>query len=135
MLSITIERAKGSPIKFNWRATAEEAERLWNEMEKMAETKGHDPGDLANQVIYITATKGVAKDKVQQRGQMNWIVYAVLRHASERIDMSKMIDQAGVIKGTPTVFDLAEHQHIKAAMRLDDKGIVMSITGASLLDS
>ena len=135
MLSITIERAKGSPIKFNWRATAEEVERLWNEMEKMAETKGHDPGDLANQVIYITATKGVAKDKVQQRGQMNWIVYAVLRYVADNVDLSEMVDHAGVITGPLTVFDLAEHQHIKATMRVGGERIEMAVTGAPLLDS
>jgi hypothetical protein len=46
-----------------------------------------------------------------------------------------MVDHAGVITGPLTVFDLAEHQHIKATMRVGDERIEMGVTGASLLDS
>lgn len=128
MLTITIESAKGVLVKFDWEATSEEFERLYNAMEQMAESQGHNPSDVANQVIRMVATKGeLIDDEVQRRGQGTWIVYAVLRYASEKIDQPQIIDQAGVIKGTPTIFDLAEHQHIKATMRLGDKRIEMNV--------
>jgi hypothetical protein len=60
----------------------------------------------------------------------------VLRYAADNIDLAKMVDLAGVIMGPPTVFDLAERQHIKATMRLRGKdAIEMAVTGASPLDS
>jgi hypothetical protein len=135
MLSITIDSAKGVPIKFDWEATAEEFEDLWNAMEEGAESQGHDARNIALAAIHMTATKGEVKDKVQRRGQRVWIVYAVLRYLADNIDLSKMVDHAGVITEPLTVFDLAEHQHIKATMRVGDNRIDMDVTGDSQLDS
>ena len=135
MLSITIDSAKGVPIKFDWEATAEEFEDLWNAMEGMAESQGHDARNIALAAIHMAATKGEVKDKVQRRVQRVWIVYAVLRYLADNIDLSKMVDHAGVITEPLTVFDLAEHQHIKATMRVGDNRIDMDVTGGSQLDS
>lgn len=62
-------------------------------------------------------------------------MYAVLRYAADNIDLANMVEQFGVITGAPTIFDLAEHQHIKATMRLRGNSIEMSVTGISSLDS
>ena len=62
-------------------------------------------------------------------------MYAVLRYVADNVDLSEMVDHAGVITGPLTVFDLAEHQHIKATMRVGDERIEMAVTGAPLLDS
>jgi hypothetical protein len=135
MLTITIDSTKGVPIKFDWEATAEEFEDLWNDMEGAAESQGCDARNIGLAAIHMTATKGEVKDKVQRRGQRGWIVYAVLRYVADKIDLSKMVDHAGVITEPLTVFNLAEHQHIKATMRVGDNRIDMDVTGGSPLDS
>jgi len=135
MLSITIDSANGVPIKFDWEATSEEFQRLCNRLEEMAADEGLDPTDFAHTAIHMTATRGELNDEAQRRGQRVWIVYAVLRYVADNVDLSEMVDHAGVITGPLTVFDLAEHQHIKATMRVGDKRIEMAVTGASLLDS
>jgi hypothetical protein len=96
--------------------------------------EGLDPTDFAHSAIHMTATRGELNDEAQRRGQLVWIVYAVLRYVDDNVDLSEMVDHAGVITGPLTVFDLAERQHIKATMR-GDKRIEMAVTGASLLDS
>ena len=137
MLSITIDNAKGAvPIQFEWEATSEEFQLLYDHLEEMAADKGHSPADFAGKAIYMMATDGEPNNHLERRGQRMWIVYAVLRYAADNIDLAKMVDLAGVIMGPPTVFDLAEHQHIKATMRLRCKdAIEMAVTGASPLDS
>ena len=135
MLSITIDSANGVPIKFDWEATSEEFQRLCNRLEEMAADEGLDPTDFAHTAIHMTATRGELNDEAQRRGQRVWIVYAVLRYVADNVDLSEMVDHAGVITGPLTVFDLAEHQHIKATMRVGDERIEMGVTGASLLDS
>ena len=135
MLSITIDSANGVPIKFDWEATSEEFQRLCNRLEEMAADEGLDPTDFAHTAIHMTATRGELNDEAQRRGQRVWIVYAVLRYVADNVDLSEMVDHAGVITGPLTVFDLAEHQHIKATMRVGDNRIEMAVTGAPLLDS
>jgi hypothetical protein len=135
MLSIAIDSAKGVPIKFDWEATSEEFQCLCNRLEEMAADEGLDPTDFAHTAIHMTATRGELNDEAQRRGQRVWIVYAVLRYVADNVDLSEMVDHAGVITGPLTVFDLAEHQHIKATMRVGDKRIEMAVTGAPLLDS
>jgi len=137
MLSITVDSTKGAvPIQFEWKATSEEFQLLYDHLEEMAADKGHSPADFAGKAIYMMATDGEPYNHLERRGQRMWIVYAVLRYAADNIDLGKMVDLAGVITGTPTVFDLAEHQHIKATMRLRGKdAIEMAVTGASALDS
>jgi hypothetical protein len=46
-----------------------------------------------------------------------------------------MVDQAGVLTGAPTIFDLAEHQHITANIVVDESGCTMKLTGRPQLDS
>jgi hypothetical protein len=58
-----------------------------------------------------------------------WMVYAVLRHTAENVDVARMVDVAGVMAGPPTMFDLAAHQHIKAKIRVRDKTITMELAG------
>ena len=135
MLSITIDSANGVPIKFDWEATSEEFQRLCNRLEEMAADEGLDPTDFAHTAIHMTATRGELNDEAQCRGQRVWIVYAVLRYVADNVDLSEMVDHAGVITGPLTVFDLAEHQHIKATMRVGDNRIDMDVTGGSPLDS
>ena len=135
MLSITIDSAKGVPIKFDWEATSEKFQRLCNRLEEMAADEGLDPTDFAHTAIHMTATRGELNDEAQRRGQRVWIVYAVLRYVADNVDLSEMVDHAGVITGPLTVFDLAEHQHIKATMRVGGERIEMAVTGAPLLDS
>jgi hypothetical protein len=69
------------------------------------------------------------------RGHAIWIVYAVLRHAVDNIDLTDLIDHAGVLAGPPTIFDLAEHQHIKAEISVDNNRATIKLTGSSPLDS
>src|SRR5262245_39821538 len=114
MLSITIDRTTGDPIQFDWEATAEEAQHLYSHLEEVATSEGREPRDVANAAIQLLATKGELKSEVQRRGQRVWVVYAVLRFAKDNVDLSNMIDQAGDMSGPPTIFDLAEHQRIKA---------------------
>jgi hypothetical protein len=64
-----------------------------------------------------------------------WMVYAVLRHTAENVDVARKVDVAGVMAGPPTMFDLAAHQHIKAKIRVRDKTITMEPAGHSPLDS
>jgi hypothetical protein len=135
MITITIDRAKGKPIQFSWDATAEEFRHLYNHFEELTANEGRDPQEIANAVIHMLATKGELKDPVQRRGQRTWTVYAVLRYAQDNIDLSNMVDQAGVLTGPPTIFDLAEHQHIKTKMRVGDGTIQMELSGSSPLDS
>jgi hypothetical protein len=134
MLTIAIDTAKGSH-EFNWDATAEEFQRLCDWMEELAAEEGHDPRDIAAAAIHATAAKGADDDPVRQRGEAMWMVYAVLRHTAANVDVAKMVDQAGVIAGPPTMFDLAAHQHIKAKIQVRDNTITMELAGHSPLDS
>jgi len=136
MLSITIDRTKGNkPIKFDWEATPEEFERLFNHVEKLAESAGHEPRDAAAQAIGMAARRGERSKEAERRGQRIWIVYAVLRYAQENIVLDSMVDMAGVITGPATIFDLAAHQHVKAEMRIRNNKIEMNVSGRSPLDS
>jgi hypothetical protein len=63
------------------------------------------------------------------------MVYAVLRHTAENVDVARMVDHAGVIAGPPTMFDLAAHQHIKAKIQMRGKKIAIEVAGHSPLDS
>jgi hypothetical protein len=121
--------------QFDWDATAEEFHDLCDRMEELAAEEGHDPRDIAAVAIHTTAVNGADNDPVKQRGQAMWIVYAVLHHTAENIDVAKMVDHAGVIAGPPTMFDLAAHQHIKATIRVRDNMITMELAGRSPLDS
>jgi hypothetical protein len=89
----------------------------------MAADERLDPTDFAHSAIHMTATRGELNDEAQRRGQRVWIVYSVLRYVADNVDPSNMVDHAGVITGPLTVFDLAEHQHIKATMWVGDKRI------------
>jgi hypothetical protein len=65
-----------------------------------------------------------------------WIVYAVLRCAADNIDLTEFIDYAGALAGPPTIFDLAEHQRIKAEISIDNnRAYTINLTGSSPLDS
>jgi hypothetical protein len=134
MLTIAIDTAKGSH-EFNWDGTAEEFQRLCDWMEQLAAEDGHDPRDIAAAAIHTTAVNGADDDPVRQRGQAMWMVYAVLRHTAENVDVARMVDVASVMAGPPTMFDLAAHQHIKAKIRVRDKMITMELAGHSPLDS
>jgi hypothetical protein len=134
VLTIAIDTAKGIH-EFNWDATAEEFHNLCERLEELAAQEGHDPRDIAAAAIRTTAVNGADNDPVKQRGQAMWMVYAVLRHTAENIDVARMVDQAGVIAGPLTMFDLAEHQHIKAKIRVHDNTITMELDGHSPLDS
>jgi hypothetical protein len=132
MLTITIEPGVH---KFDWDATAEEFKGLCDKMEQLAADQGHDPMQVANATIHMTATKGLSKDATQQRGQVSWIVYGVLRYAADNVDLANMVDHAGVISGPKTVFDLAAHQNVKAKITVHGNEITMELAGSSPLDS
>jgi hypothetical protein len=134
MLTIAIDTAKGVH-EFNWDATAEEFYRLCDTMEELAAEEDQDPRNLANAMIHTTVANGVDDDPVKQRGQAMWMVYAVLRHTAENVDVTRMVDVAGVIAGPPTMFDLAAHQHIKAKIQTRGEKIAIEVAGHSPLDS
>ena len=134
MLTITIDTVKGDN-QINWDGTPEEFRNLWDGMEELAAIEGHDPRNVANTAIHAMATRGKPNDAVQQRGLERFIVYAVLCHVADNVDISKMVDYAGVITGPPTVFDLAAHQHITAKIRVHDNKITIDLAGRSPLDS
>jgi hypothetical protein len=77
------------------------------------------------------------KDEIAERGYRMWVVYAVLRSAADRIDLTGLVEHAGVLEGPPTIFDLAEHQQIKAEISVDTKNkqFTMELAGRSPLDS
>jgi site-specific DNA recombinase len=77
------------------------------------------------------------KDEIAERGYRMWVVYAVLRSAADRIDLTGLVEHAGVLEGPPTIFDLAEHQQIKAEISVDTKNkqLTMKLAGRSPLDS
>jgi len=129
MLTIAIDTAKGIH-EFNWDATAEEFHRLCDRMEELAAEERHDPRDVAAAAIHTTVANGVDDDPVEQRGQAMWMVYAVLRHTAENVDVARMVDVAGVIAGPPTMFDLAAHQHIKAKIQMRGDKIAIEVAGS-----
>jgi hypothetical protein len=88
----------------------------WDEVEGLADSGGLDPVEAAYAII-VAATH---ENEISRRHAI-WIVYAVLRHAADNIDLTGFIDHAGVFAGPPTIFDLAEHQHIKAEIIVDNK--------------
>lgn len=135
MLTITIETAKGDPIQFDWDATSEEFQHLYNSLEELAADQGINPRDIATKAIHMMGTKGELDDMVKRRDQGAWVVYAVLRYVEENVDLANMVDLAGVITGPPTIFDLAAHQHVKAGMRIVGDAIEMDLIGRSPLDS
>jgi len=133
MLTITIYRTtKGDPIQFDWCATSEQFKNLCDHLEKFAANDGHEPKAIAGKAIHLIATKDEPKSEVQRRGQRVWAVYAALRYAEENVDLTDMVDRAGVITGPPTIFDLAEHQHMKAEMRVRGNAIDVKLSGRSL---
>jgi hypothetical protein len=134
VLTVTIETAKGVH-KFDCDATSEEFQGLWDRMEEMAEDEGHDPRQVANAAIHMTATKGPSKDATQRRGQLNWIVYAVLCYVADNVDLANMVGQAGVLSGPPTIFDLAAHQNVKAKIKVEGNEIKRELAGSAQLDS
>ena len=127
MLTISVGGDKGT--KFVWDGTPEEFRNLWNDVEETAASEGHDPRNVANGVIHATAIRGRLNDAVQRRGQAQFIVYAVLRYAADNIDLCKMVDQAGVITGPLTIFDLAAHQHVTAKIQVRDNKITIELAG------
>ena len=129
MITIAIDTAKGSH-EFNWDATAEEFQRLCDWMEQLAAEEGHDPRNIAATAIHTTAVNGADDDPVRQRGQAMWMVYAVLRHTAENVDVARMVDVAGVMAGPPTMFDLAAHQHIKAKIQMRGDKIAIEVAGS-----
>jgi hypothetical protein len=135
VLTISIDTAKEA-YQFDWYATSEEFHRLYDDVEEAAANEGLDPMDIATVAIHLIATKGMPSDAVRQRDQANSIIYAVLRFAADNLDLSKMVDHAGVIVGTPTIFDLAEHQHMTAKIRVGSKNaFLIELAGRSRLDS
>lgn len=131
MLAITVKANGHDPYKFEWNGSSEEFHKLWDDMETLADSGGHDPIEVANAAILQVATH---KNEIA-RGHAIWIVYAVLRHAVDNIDLTDLIDHAGVLAGPPTIFDLAEYQHIKAEISVDSNRATIKLTGSSPLDS
>ena len=134
MLAITVKSEDRDPYKFEWDASAEEGRNLWDEIERQADSAGHDPLEIATAAIVQARPP---KDEIAERGYRMWLVYAVLRSATDRIDLTDFIDHAGVLEGPPTIFDLAEHQQIKAEISVDTKNkqFTMELAGRSPLDS
>jgi hypothetical protein len=130
MLAITVKAKGRDPHKFEWNGSSEEFHKLWDDMERLADGSGQDPIEAANAII-LAATH----ENEIARGHAVWIVYAVLRHAADNIDLTGFIDHAGVLAGPPTIFDLAEHQHIKAEISIDNNHATIKLTGSSPLDS
>jgi hypothetical protein len=51
MLAITIKAKGHDPYKFEWNGSSEESHKLWDDVERLADSDGHDPIEIANAVI------------------------------------------------------------------------------------
>lgn len=123
-------------FSFGWDSSSDEARNLWEECEAMADEQGRDALAIAGAVIQGLYDHGEPQGEVAQRGLRVWVIYAVLRFAADRVDLADRVDHAGVLAEPPTVFDLAEHQQIKANVQLVKPGrLAVQITGRSMLDS
>jgi hypothetical protein len=133
MLEITIKSESREPYSFEWDASPYEFQQLWDDLEAAAARIGRDPIDVANSTIASIAAEGPSENETEARGQKVWIVYAVLRRATENVDFATLEDYAGMINGEPTVFDLVAHQYFAAEISVESGGATTRLTGRSFL--
>jgi hypothetical protein len=134
-INITIKRP-GGDFGFIWECSSDEAQKLWDECETMAAQQGRNAHTVAAAAIQSLYDRGEPKTEVAQRGLQVWITYAVLHAMNNSVDLDKMIDQAGVLEGPISIFDLAEHQTIKADVQMIERGeFKIKLSGQSPLDS
>ena len=134
-INVTI-KCPGSDFGFIWECNSDEAHELWDECETMADQQGVDASGVAGAVIQSLYKDGEPKTEVAQYGLRVWATYAVLHAMNNKVDVGKMIDQAGVLEGPISIFDLAEHQNIKADIKMSERGkLEIKLHGRSPLDS
>jgi hypothetical protein len=134
-IDVTIKRP-GEDFNFIWDGDSDDARALWVRCEDLARDDAHDPRTIAAAAIQEVHDHGEPKSLDAQRGLRVWATYAVLRFAAHEVDLSGLVDHAGVLAGPPTVFDLAEHQEIKAVVSLPEPGhLSIEINGRPSLDS
>jgi hypothetical protein len=117
-INVTI-KCPGSDFGFIGKGSSDEAHELWDDCETMADQQGVDASGAAGAVIQILYKDGEPETEVAQYGLRVWATYAVLRAMN---DVGKMIDQGGVLEGPISIFDLAEHQNIKADIKMSERG-------------
>lgn len=130
MLEITINGEGHGPYNFHWNGSPDDLQKLWNDLEASAATRGHDPIEVANATIATIAAEGPAENESKALGQTFWIIYAVLRGIADKVDL----DSLGR-KGPEMAFEVAAHQHVTANILAVEDGFEISLAGRAQLDS
>jgi hypothetical protein len=134
-VKITIERS-GKDVTFTWEGDSDEARALWVRCEDLAKDDDHDPMTIAFSAIQQVRDHGEPDDVSEQNGLRVWATYAIMRQITDQVDLASIKDQAGVLAGPPTVFDLVEHQQIRALVSIPRPGkMAIELRGENRLDS